>query len=202
MKARIPAHCWHTTMYAKYLCALLLLTPFVTTAADRVHIVIRAFIPDSHDGNLGYVKRLADGTTVIPAPPTFLVTPAVRAVMPRAVEAWAKKNAGNWKGALLSGALANHCFKTDGRTFTPNANASARLHFEATLVIDGASVRIEKPVGRSRPFWSDASHLVDCQSGRDLVTPQAGDPYFVDAPFRPGSSIGQPRVDGDEVEPD
>ncbi len=197
--ARKRTHCWHTTMFAKYFCALVLLTPIAAIAADRIHIVIRAFIPDSHDGNLGYVKRLRDGTTVIPAPPTFLVTPAVRAVTPRAVEVWAKKNSGNWKGALLSGALANHCFKTDGRTFTSNANASARLHFEATLVIDGPSVRIEKPAGRSRPFWSDASHLVDCQSVRDLVTPKAGDPYFVDAPFRPGSSIGEPRVDGNEV---
>lgn len=197
--ARIRARRRHMTTYAKYCCALLLLTPIAATAADRVHIVIRAFIPDSHDGNLGYVKRLADGTTVIPAPPTFLVTPAVRAVMPQAVETWAKKNAGNWKGALLSGALAKHCFKTDGRSFTPNAIASARLHFEATLVIDGPSVRVENPAGRSRPFWSDASHLVDCQSGRDLVAPRAGDPYFKDTPFRPGSSIGQPRVDGNEV---
>lgn len=187
-------------MYAKHFCALLmLLMPITAVAVDRVHIVIRAFIPDSHDGNPGYVRRLTDGTTAIPAPPIFLVTPAMRAVTPRAVEVWAKKNVGNWKGSLLSGALAKHCFKTDGRTFTSSTVASARLHFEATLVIDGTSVRIENPARRSRPFWSDATHLVDCQTGRNLVSPLAGDPYFVDAPFRPGSSIGKPRVEGNEV---
>lgn len=168
-------------------------------AADEVRIWVKAFIPNDHPGNPGYVRRAGDGATVIPAPPTFLLTPAARALTPRFVEEWINSNdpGRGWRAAV-SGALANLCFRGDQRDFSPDPNASARLSFGAALVVDGSTARIDTLAGRQRHFWSEPTHMVDCRTGQVRSPPATSDPYARLLPFG-GSQLGEPRVVGDEV---
>ena len=151
--------------------SIALFTPSPAQAVERVTVEIRAFIPSEHPGSPGYVRFTAgpNPKTVIPAPPTWLLTPTARRLVPTSVERWAIKNADNYRGAMLAGLVANHCFETDGRHFSGSADVSARLHFRVSFLVDGGRISIEKPAtSASNTFWADETRMVDCKSGEVL----------------------------------
>ena len=112
----------------------------------RVHVFIRAFIPNNHPGNPGYVRGIPShpGLFVIPSP-------AVRMV----------------HGVPLPFSDGT-CFMTDNRGFSNDIGASSRLVTEFILVIAGNTATVEKANNRDLER-TGPSHKVDCNTGVDVV---------------------------------
>lgn len=134
-------------MFNRSYCAVAMLAAIVGLSASagaqeqetKIRIWFSAFIPDQHAGNPGYIKMTTAGTTAIEAP----------------------ENA-----ALNFIGLRGSCFQTDGRSFSTDPLASARIAIEKVVIVKGRDiVRIEDVPGRPS-VRVGTTHNVECETGK------------------------------------
>ena len=162
---------------------------------DRIDVWISVFIPNEHPGNPDYIKTLKGGKTAVPAPPFPLLTPLTQAVIPSRVLKWFEDHGQVWGSGVVRGLAATSYFLTDQRGFSSDRNASARLHFAVTFVIDEDSVEIV-PAKDQSYFWCDPSHQVS--SAGELIATATSDPDLK-LFFAKGSWIGELRRQADNA---
>jgi hypothetical protein len=118
-------------------------------AADRLHLWVKAFIPNAHPSRPSYVRKLPGS--------------ADRWVIPGPTIPWTDK------GIPL---LFDTCFETDNRGFSEDPSASARATSEVVLVYDQGTISQEKASGRDFER-ADYSNEVDCNTGSVKATSRA-----------------------------
>lgn len=161
-------------------------------AGDTVRIWVKAFIPSKHVGNPGYIRQIGDtGKTAVPAPPTFLLTPAARLLTPSWLAKWAKERAENPVANAILGIRADGCFLTDQREFSDDPAASARLTLDFSLTVEAQTVALKAKGPGGDAFRAGATHFVDCDNGKEIVRSVTSDPMTKLVPGG-GSRLGQP----------
>lgn len=193
-------------MHRVLVAALLTTVAAPAMAADTVQIWVKAFIPNSHPGNPGYVRKLANAERwVVPAPETYLLTPAARAT-----PEWMRSGLRYLPGVravddLIEDLRATGCYETDNRGFSSDRAAPARLTLDVTLTVDAGSQKVAPTTGTAA-YRSGPTRHVDCKTGADLEPPATSDPYAVltlpngtAIPPGSGSRLEPARISGSDV---
>jgi hypothetical protein len=122
---------------------LVILSPVQANAVERIHVWVKAFIPNVIPSDPGYVTAVPGrpGEFMIWGPPLIFDPALILFDDPTLL----------WQT----------CYLTDNRSFSPDVSARARLTTEFVLVVDGSTARVEHKDGREF-HYSSGSAAVNC----------------------------------------
>jgi hypothetical protein len=148
--------------------SLLLPRPAAAQIAPRtVHFWIKAFIANPGSATSSVFTKTDTGKWALPAP--LGGVPVIGHIVPKG------------------------CFSIDDRGFSNDPLSSARVTFEANLIVTGRDLTIASFAGRNR-VRIGTSHNIDCKTGVDLQPPRTASETSVTVGDVKSSQRGQMLV--------
>lgn len=141
---------------------------------DKIHIIFRAFIPNHHPGNPGYIRKVPG------RPDKFMIDPPLS----------------SWPIFIRKIIGTDGCFMTDHRDFSDDPAAQSRLTTEFRLVINGHNSVVEPIPGKAFQ-WAGATEKVNCNTGETM---ELGTAIPHTAVFREPFRVAGPFVNGDDIQ--